>query len=114
MILNRIRQDGRSYLIITQEELIKKISKREDIDIATVRKVFKSAENCIFDYLSSTSPITDVLIKIFHGFTISRKYIPEKKYSKGMFKNYISQEHCNISSSITKYYKDKINSNLFN
>ena len=46
-------QDGRNVLlVITQDELIKQISKKEDIDIATVRKIFKSAENCIFDYLS--------------------------------------------------------------
>jgi len=101
-------------LIITQDDLIKEISIKEGIDVATVRKVFKSAENSVFAYLSSTTPIENILIKIFHGININRKYIPPKKYSKGMFQDIVSPEHCNVSGTITKYYKNKINCDLFN
>lgn len=100
-------------MIITQDDLIKEISIKEDIDVATVRKVFKSAENSIFAYLSSTTPIENILIRVFRGVNINRKYIPQKNYSKGMFKDIVSPEHCNVSGTITKYYKNKINSDLF-
>lgn len=106
-------KDGRNYLIITQDDLIKEISTKEDIDVATVRKVFKSADNTIFDYLSSTPPIENISIKIFNGLNLNRKYVPQKIYSKGMFRNINSLEHCNIFGVITNYYKNKINENLF-
>lgn len=100
-------------MVITQDELIKQISKKEDIDIATVRKIFKSAENCIFDYLSSASPIENICLKIFNGFNISRKYEKDKIYSKGMFKEIDCPEHVKINGHVTHYYKNKINSELF-
>lgn len=100
-------------MIITQDDLIKEISTKEGIDVATVRRVFKSAENSIFAYLSSTAPIENILIRVFRGVNINRKYIPQKNYSKGMFKDIISPEHCRVSGTITKYYKSKINSDLF-
>lgn len=100
-------------MIITQDDLIKEISINEGIDVATVRKVFKSAENSIFAYLSSTTPIENILIRVFRGVNIHRKYVPQKRYSKGMFEDIVSPEHCNVSGTITKYYKNKINSNLF-
>lgn len=43
-------------MILTQDDLIKRIAKREDINVAMVRKVFKTAEKIIFDHLSSTTP----------------------------------------------------------
>lgn len=100
-------------MIITQDELIKEISTKEDIDVATVRKVFKSAEKIIFDYLSSITPTENIMIKLFNGLNINRKYIPEKMYSKGMFINIELPEHCNTSGTVTKYYKNKVNEHLF-
>ena len=43
-------------MILTQDDLIKRIAKKEDINVAMVRKVFKTAEKIIFDHLSSTTP----------------------------------------------------------
>lgn len=37
-------------MTITQEKIIKEIAEKEDINVATVRKVFKRAEKCIFAY----------------------------------------------------------------
>lgn len=100
-------------MTITQDDLIKDIATKEDIDVATVRKVFKSAENTIYDYLSSIAPTEQLLIKIFTGLHINRKYIRKKIYSKGMFKNIESPEHVNVSGTVTKYFKTKVNDSLF-
>lgn len=54
-------------MTINQENIIKDISKKEDIDIATVRKIFKSAEGIIFDYLSSTTPTDKTVVKLLDG-----------------------------------------------
>jgi hypothetical protein len=100
-------------LIITQENLIKQIANEEDMDVATVRHIFKSAEDIIFDYLSSTTPSEDVIIKPFKGLNIKRKYIDKKLYSKGMFQNITCQEHISVKANLSKYYTKKINDKLF-
>ena len=74
-------------MIITQDSLIKQIADKEDINVATVRNIFKSAEDIIFDHLSSTTPSENIIIKILNGISLERKYIPKRIYTKGMFKN---------------------------
>lgn len=100
-------------MIITQDTLIKQIADKEDIDVATVRQIFKSAENIIFDYLSSITPSEEVNIKLFNGFNIKRKYIKKKNYSKGMFQNIDCPEHVSIKACLSKYYNGQVNSKLF-
>ena len=100
-------------MIITQENLVKQIANREDIDVATVRKILKSAENIIFDYLSSITPSEEVNIKLLNGINIKRKYIKKKKYSKGMFQNIECPDHVNIKACLSKYYNGQVNQYLF-
>lgn len=98
---------------ITQDALINQIATKEDIDVATVRQILKSAENIVFDYLSSIAPSEEVNIKLFNGFNIKRKYIKKKKYSKGMFQNIDCPDHVNIKVGISKYYNGQVNQQLF-
>lgn len=98
---------------ITQDTLIKQIAEREDINVATVRKLFQSAEDVIFGCLSSTAPSEEINIKLFNGIQIKRKYIKEKKYSKGMFQGISCPEHVNIKASLSKYYNGQVNRKLF-
>lgn len=93
--------------------LINQIADKEDINVATVRNIFKSAEQIIFDYLSSTTPSEEIAIKLFNGISIKRKYIKNKKYSKGMFKNIDCPEHVNIKATLSKYYNGQVNQRLF-
>ena len=66
-------------MTITQEKIIKEIAEKEDINVATVRKIFKRAEKCIFAYLSSTTPTDNTVVKILDGLSLECKYIPEKE-----------------------------------
>lgn len=100
-------------MVITQDTLIRKIAKDEDIHIATVRQIFKSAEDNIFDYLSSTPPSDNVEIKLFKGVSLKRKYVKSKKYSKGMFQNIDCNEHIGLKGNISKHYTEKVNNLLF-
>lgn len=93
--------------------LINQIAAKEDINVATVRNIFKSAEKIIFDYLSSITPSEEVTIKLFNGISIKRKYIKNKKYSKGMFKNIDCPERVNIKVLLSKYYNGQVNQKLF-
>ena len=101
-------------MIITQDALIKQIADKEDINVATVREIFKSAEDIIFDHLSSTTPSENLVVKILNGISLERKYIPKKKYSKGMFQDIDCQEHVNVKANSSTYYSKKVNDELFN
>lgn len=98
---------------VTQDVLINQIATKEDVDVATVRKILKSAENIIFDYLSSITPSEEVNIKLLNGINIKRKYIKKKKYSKGMFQNIECPDHVNVKASLSKYYNGQVNQYLF-
>lgn len=98
---------------ITQDTLINQIANKEDINATTVRQIFKSAENIIFDYLSSITPSEEVNIKLFKGFNIKRKYIKKRNYTKGMFQNINCPEHIKVKACLSQYYIGQINQELF-
>lgn len=100
-------------MTVTQENIIKKIADKEGMNVATVRQIFKTAENIIFDYLSSSSPTENIDIKIFNGLTIKRNHVGGKFYTKGMFKDLDCPEHINLKASVSKYYNNKVNEKLF-
>ena len=108
-----IRLEVSSNLNINQDMLIQQIADREDINVATVRKLFKSAEDIIFDYLSSIPPSDEITIKLFNGISIKRKYIKARKYSRGMFKNIDCPEHVSVKTYLSKYYNGQVNQKLF-
>lgn len=94
-------------MIITQENLIKDIAAKEDIKVATVRKVFKTAEDIIFDYLSSTTPSENNVVKILDGLSIECNYIPEKEMHT--YDDIICKPRIWAKPKITRYYNRKLN-----
>ena len=94
-------------MILTQDDLIKRIAKREDINVAMVRKVFKSAEKIIFDHLSSTTPSETNTIKPFDGLSIECKYIPEKEMHT--YDDILVNEKIWAKPRITRHYNRKLN-----
>lgn len=49
-----------------------------------------------------------------NGISLERKYMPKKKYSKGMFKDIDCKEHVNVKANSSLYYSRKVNDELFN
>ena len=94
-------------MIVTQDSLIKQIAEKEDIDIATVRKVFKSAEGIVFDYLSSTTQSDKKIVKILDGLSLECKYIPEREIHT--YNNIVCKPKIWAKSKITRYYNRKLN-----
>ena len=99
-------------MTVTQEDLVNQIATKEDIDVATVRNVFKSAEDIIFDYLSSTSPSECVVLKPFRGMSLEGKYIPERIIHN--YDNIVSKARIRVRSKVTRYYNKKINKHFSN
>lgn len=101
-------------MIITQDTLIKQIAEKQNTDTVTVRDFLKTTEEVIFELLSSTVPYENIVIKLLNGISIERKYVEEKKYSKGLFQNIICQPHVNVKANLSKYYNKRLNERLFN
>ena len=94
-------------MTLTQDELIKQIANKGDINVATVRDIFKSAEDIIFDYLSSTTPSEQRIVKILKGLSLECNYIPEKQINT--YDNIICEPRIWVKPKITRYYNRKLN-----
>ncbi len=94
-------------MILTQDDLIKQIANKEDINVATVRNIFKSAENIIFDYLSSTTPSENKSIRLLDGLSLECNYIPEKEIHT--YDDIICKSRIWAKPKITRYYNRKLN-----
>lgn len=94
-------------MILTQDDLIKRIAKKEDINVAMVRKVFKTAEKIIFDHLSSATPSETMTAKPLDGLSIECQYIPEKEIFG--FDNFIAEDRIKAKPKITRHYNRKLN-----
>lgn len=99
-------------MIVTQEELIKEIAKKEDMDFTTIRKIFKSAEHVIFDYLSSTTPTENIIVKLLDGLSLECSYIPEKEIHT--YDHIICKPRIWTKPKITRYYNKKLNKHFEN
>lgn len=94
-------------MTIVQDDIIRKIAKEEDMDIATVRKIIKGMEKCIFDYLSSTTPTENTVVKLLDGLSLECNYVPERNIHT--FDNIKCKERIWVKPKITRYYNRKLN-----
>ena len=94
-------------MIITQDTLIRQIADKEDINVATVREIFKSAEDIIFDHLSSTTPSENTVIKLLDGLSLECNYVPEKEIHT--YDDIICKPRIWSKPKITRYYNRKLN-----
>ncbi len=94
-------------LIVTQEDLIRQIADREEMNTSVVRKIFKSAEAIIFDCLSSTSPSENTIIKLMDGLSLECHYIPEKEIHT--YDNIRCRSRIWTKPKVTRYYNRKLN-----
>ena len=94
-------------MIVTQEKLVKQIANIEDIDVATVRKIFESAEKIIFDYLSSTTSSENMTVKLMDGLSLECNYLPEKEIHT--YDDIVCKPRIWTKPKITRYYNRKLN-----
>ncbi len=94
---------------ISKKRLIKSI--KSSHTKATVKDIYNSLENVIFDSLRSVNKKQDICIKLFEGISLDGKYVPEKTK-----KNNLTGEINSVESkikpkfNITRSYCEKLNS----
>jgi hypothetical protein len=96
-----------TILIITQENLIAQIAGREEISPVTVRRIFKSAEDIIFNHLSSTTSSEHTVIKVLDGLSLECSLLPERKIHT--YDTIVCKERLWTKPKITRYYNRKLN-----
>lgn len=94
-------------MIVTQENLAKQIAAKEDIDVATVRRIFESAEKIVFACLSSTTPSENTVVKLMNGLSLEGTYIPKKEIHT--YDNIVCDPRIRVRPKITRYYNRKLN-----
>ena len=94
-------------MIVTQEDIIRQTAKREDIKVSSVRNIFKTAENIVFDYLSSTTPTENTLVKILDGLSLECNYIPERNIHT--YDDIKCESRIWAKPKVTRYYNRKLN-----
>ncbi len=102
-----IRLEAERHLIITQENLIKQIAAKEDINVDTVRKIFRSTEDIIFDCLSSTTSSENTVVKLIDGLSLECNYIPEKEIHT--YDDITCRPRIWTRPKVTRYYNRKLN-----
>lgn len=94
-------------MIVTQKKILKQIAEKEDINVETVRKIFKSAEDVIFDYLSSTTSSENTIVKLMDGLSLECNYIPEKQIHT--YDDIACKPRIWVKPKVTRYYNRKLN-----
>lgn len=100
-------EKGGLYLIVTQENLIRQIADRESMNTDTVRQIFKSAEDVIFQCLSSTTPSENTIVKLLDGLSLECNYIPEKRIHT--YDDIVCRPRIRARPRVTRYYNRKLN-----
>lgn len=94
-------------MTVTQENLITEIADKENINVATVRDIFKSAEEIIFAHLSSAAPSKNVIVKILDGLSVECSFVPEKEIHT--YDTIICKPKIWAKPKITRYFNRKLN-----
>ena len=94
-------------MTITQENIIKEIAEKENINIDIVRKMFKRTEKCIFDYLSSATPTENTVVKILDGLSLECNYIPKRNIHT--YDDIQCDARIWTKPKVTRYYNRKLN-----
>jgi len=95
-------------LTITQDMLIKEIARKEDIDTATMRNIFRTLDCTLFEYLSSATPSESILVKILSGLTIECNYVPERTLQR--YETITCTSRLWAKPRLTRYFNRKLNS----
>lgn len=103
----RVFRKVRDFLIVTQEKLVKQIADKADMDAASVRKMFETAEELIFGCLSATTPSEQTVIKLMDGLSLECHYIPEKEIHT--YDTIVCKPKIWVRPKITRYYNRKLN-----
>lgn len=110
-IVTRLGGNEISYMNeLKKNDLYTKISRTGDIDVNTVKDVFRLAEIIVLKHLSSVTPDKDAKVYLMDGLNISSKLIENYETENVRTKEKITiPKKIKVTPKITQWYKDKVN-----
>lgn len=97
-------------MVINKEQLIREIARREGIPLSTVRSLYNTLENYIFELLSSAASDKKIELKLFNGFIIDCEYQGEREMlHPGYGRLFETEAKIWAKPKITRYYNRKLN-----
>ena len=97
-------------MVINKEQLIREIARREGIPLSTVRSLYCTLENYIFEILASATSAQKIELKLFNGISIDCQYKSEKEIIHPMYgKSFETNAKIWAKPKITRYYNRKLN-----
>ena len=98
-------------MIITKLDFYKMIAQQANISQETIKKIFHSAENILFDELSSVNDCEIKKIHIMDGLSIESKIVNKKERNLPNGIKVQNEPTVKITPKVTRWYKEKINQN---
>lgn len=93
----------------TKEMLVKEIASECRRDSRTVRAIYNSLEENVFDILSSADSDTDASIRLFEGISLNSTYVPEKtKVNNLTGETITTSSKIKPKANITRSYCEKL------
>lgn len=99
--------------VYTKENLIKMISNSCNEKTSTVRTVYNTFEETIYNLLSKATGEADIRLKLFEGIKIDSSFVPEKTKLNNLTKEVITTTDKIVAkATVTRNYNDKLTSNV--
>ena len=98
-------------MIITKLDFYKIIAKKENISQEMIKKIFRSAEDILFDELSSVNDCEIKKIYIMDGLSVESKIVNKKERNLPNGIKVQNEPTVKITPKVTRWYKEKINQN---
>lgn len=96
-------------MTITKLDFYKMIAKKENISQEIIKKIFRSAENIMFQELSSVNDGETNKIHIMDGLSVESKIVNKKERNLPNGIKVQNEPTIKITPKVTRWYKEKIN-----
>lgn len=94
-------------MVITREDLIKRVAQSQKIPASTIRKVLNAVEDNVVECLSSTTSAEEIVIKLFSGLHIvARHEVPQMK---GCLRDIEATSKIRLRGEIKRSLTDRVN-----
>lgn len=94
-------------MVITKEDLIKRVAQSQKIPASMVRKILNAVEDNVVECLSSTTSAEEIVIKLFSGLHIvARNEAPKMK---GCLRDLEATPKIRLRGEIKRSFTDRVN-----
>ena len=105
--------EDKNKVTYTKDMLIKQVARKCNFRIDQVKEIYNLIEEEVFEVLSTTTPDTDVSVRMFEGYTIDSTFVPEKtKVNNLTGKPMTTASKIKPKVTITRNYCDKLTENM--